>query len=628
MQRKKIERIANADKIAAGEVVERPANVVKELVENSIDAGAKEIRIILKNAGKTYIQVIDDGIGIPPEEIELAFERFTSSKIRGIEDLDTLATLGFRGEALPSIAAVSKVDITSRIKDNELGTQLVIEGGKIVEKKEVSSAIGTNMIVKNLFFNIPARQKFLKSDSTELGHITDFIQRYALAYPNIHFIYLHNDLAIINAPTTNDLKTTVYHIYGKETAKLMVPVDHTEENSAFKIYGVLGHPQMARKNRTDSSLFLNRRYVLSDILFNAIKEAYEGTLMVGKNPFFVLNLELNPSEVDFNIHPQKLQIRFEKEDQIYNKVYNIVRNFVEEHFIAKEAKYIATELDQFVSSEKIEDEAESEVKGQKLEKPIKEIRSKKDKKEKIAIEHDFREEPVQLQLQESIGEKILDKTEVPESCLREKYVIAKNFPKLRLVSYTGQLSNKIYVLLEGLNEANEPGLYILDQHAASERVNKEYFSSAYETTKISKQMLISPLKIDVSPSDKFFLEENTNEIKKLGFDFESFGGNTFILRNIPTIMQKVPNIDLIKDIISDIAKIGKDKSFFDAKEEIINYLACHRSIRGGDDMTLEGVRNLLLELSTCKDPFHCAHGRPTLKFISFKELDKLFKRIV
>ncbi len=628
MSRKKIERIANADKIAAGEVVERPANVVKELVENSIDAGAKEIRIILKNAGKTYIQVIDDGIGIPPEEIELAFERFTSSKIRGIEDLDTLSTLGFRGEALPSIAAVSKVDITSRIKDNELGTQLVIEGGKVIEKKDVSSTIGTNIIVKNLFYNIPARQKFLKSDSTELGHITDFIQRYALAYPNIHFMYLHNDLAIINAPTTQDLKTTVYHIYGKEIAKLVVPVEYSEENGAFRIYGVLGHPQIARKNRTYSSLFLNKRYVTSDILFNAIKEAYEGTLMVGKNPFFVLTLELNPSEVDFNIHPQKLQIRFEKEDQIYNNVYNIVRKFVEENFIAKEAKYITMELDDFVSCEKLEDETKSEVKGRKLEKPIKEIREKRDKKEKRSIETDFKEEPVQLQLQESVGEKVADKAETPESYLRDKYILAKNFPKLRLISYSGQLSNKIYILLEGLNEDNESGLYILDQHAASERINKEYFSNAYETSKIRKQMLISPLKIEVSPSEKMFLEENLNEIKKLGFDFENFGGNTFILRNLPIIVQKVPNIDLIKDIISDITKIGRDKSFFDAKEEIINYLACHRSIRGGDDITLEGVRNLLIELSTCKDPFHCAHGRPTLKFISFKELDKLFKRIV
>jgi DNA mismatch repair protein MutL len=215
---------------------------------------------------------------------------------------------------------------------------------------------------------------------------------------------------------------------------------------------------------------------------------------------------------------------------------------------------------------------------------------------------------------------------MPETYIRDKYIVAKNFPKIRLVPYTGQLSNNIYVVLEGISQDGEEGLYILDQHAASERITKEYFLKMYEASKSSKQQLISPLKIEVNPSEKFFLEENLKEINKLGFSFEHFGGNTFLLREIPTIIGKLPNVKIINEIIADITEIGKDKSFSEIKEEIINYLACHKSIRGGDKLALKDIRNLLIDLANCKNPFHCAHGRPTLKFFSFKEIDKLFKR--
>ena len=608
----KIRKILEAEKIAAGEVVERPANVVKELIENSIDAGAKEIRVIVRKSGKSLIQVIDDGFGIPPEDIEIAFERHTSSKIRSIEDLDTLSTLGFRGEALASIAAVSQVEISSRTRQNERGVQLHIEGGKVKAKKEVSCEIGTNIKVKNIFYNIPARQKFLKKDSTELSHITDFMQRYSLAFPEIHFIYRHNDLDILNCPANNDVKTTVFHIYGKKIAKFMESIEYYEKEPFMKIHGLLGHPQIAKKSRNYSSLFINNRYIISDVLFRAIKEAYEGTLMINQYPFFVLYLELDPRVVDFNIHPKKLHVRFEKEEALYNKVYNIIRGFIEEKFIDKEAKYISTELEDFVP--KIKTEVSD------IEEPFGEIQEiLKDKKEAV-------DNGVQLDLMDQIVEKKLGKKTLPDSYIRGKYIISDNFPKIRLISYTGQLQNKTYVILEGINENNEEGIFILDQHAASERIKKESLLNLYESTKVSKQKLIQPLKIEVSPSDRIFLEDNLNEIKKLGFNFEYFGGNTFILREIPIIMSNIPDINIIKEIISDITEIGKDKSFKEVKEEIINYLACHKSIRGGDDLSLNDIRNLLLDLAACKDSYHCAHGRPTLRFISYNELDKLFKR--
>ncbi|MHA2399051.1 MAG: DNA mismatch repair endonuclease MutL [Promethearchaeota archaeon] len=620
MIRRKITKIIDAQKIAAGEVVERPANIVKELVENSIDAEADEIRIIVKKAGKESIQVIDNGIGISPEDMEIAFERHTSSKIRSIEDLENLTTLGFRGEALASIAAVSKIEITSRTEQNEKGIQLQIEGGTIKNKKDVSCQIGTNIKIRHLFFNIPARQKFLKKDATELGHITDIVQRYSLAFPELHFVYRHNEIDILNCPSKNDLKTTVFHIYGKNNAKFMESIDFKDPNSVVQVHGLLGHPQIAKKSRNYSSLFINDRYVINDVIFRSIIEAYEGTLMVSRYPFFILFLEIDPSLVDFNVHPKKLEVRFENEEALCNRIYNIIRKFIEEKFIEKEAKYLNTELEDFLP--RIREEQREIDKTSRIRQDIKDSTENNSvtlSKSNLSIE-----EGVQLNL---LDEKVKH-GEYSETYLRRKYTISKDFPKLRLISSTGQLANKTYVVLEGINENDEVGIFILDQHAASERIKKEKLLATFETKSPMKQKLIHPLKIDTTPSERLFLEGNLKEIKKLGFDFDFFGGNTFILREIPTIMNKVPDTSIIKEIISDITDIGKDKSFKEVKEEIINYIACHKSIRGGDDLSLNDIRKLLDELAECKDSYHCAHGRPTLRFISFKELDKLFKRIV
>ena len=636
LSRREIKKIIDSEKIAAGEVVDRPANIVKELIENSIDAGAKEIRIVVKKAGKNLIQIIDDGYGMPPDEILIAFERHTSSKIVKIEDLEKLDTLGFRGEALASIAAVSQVEITSRVKENERGVNIILKAGKCIEKKENFFPIGTNIKVKNIFYNIPARKKFLKKDPTELGHITDIIQRYSLAYPQIHFIYNHNELNILNCPGSNDLRTTVFHIYGKKVAKLMELVNYEENN--IKLYGLLGHSEISKNNRTYSSLFLNNRYVISDLLFRAVQEAYKGTLMIGKFPFFILHLEIDPSVIDFNVHPKKLHIRFENEEYVYNKVYNIVRMFVEEKFIEKEITHSYSDLSEFSQNEKAvkgttfyKDSESIIVEKGKHPKIINDIEVDKGEIEQIkslSLEGVPIEKSVQLNLsdKDNISERI-EKSSA-ESFLRGDYVSIKNFPKLRLISQTGQLSNKTYILLEGINENGEGGFYILDQHAASERVNKEYFVNYFQNSKKERQNLIKPLKVEVSPSEKFFLEANLKEIYRIGFDFEHFGGNTFVLRAVPTIMGKVPNIKIITEIISDLTVIGKEASFTEKLDEIINYLACHKSIRGGDDLSLKRIRKLIVDLGNCKDSFHCAHGRPTLKFFSFKELDKLFKRRV
>lgn len=624
--RRKIKKIKGSEKIAAGEVVDRPANVVKELIENSIDAGAREIKVIVKQAGKESIQVIDDGSGIFPEDIEIAFERHTSSKIRCVEDLDNLSTLGFRGEALASIAAVSVIELNSRTPDNLHGVKLLLKGGIVRERTEISCEKGTSIIVKNLFFNIPARKKFLKKDYTELAHITDIIQRYSLAYPEIHFMYIHNTLTVLNSPSTNELKTVVFHLYGKNVAKKCEVINYESDGDEFKVYGLLGHPSISKKSRKDSSFFINRRYLVSDLVFNAVFEAYKDMLMVGMHPFFVLFLDLNPSIVDFNVHPKKLEIRFEDEEYISNKLYRIVREFIETKFIQEEEKYLSTNIKEFLVKEResydsLKDADSTE--NSNYETNFQQARE--------IVENSIEEKAISAAnngVQLKLDDINASQTEILDSVIRESVVKADNFPSIRLLAETGQLSNHVYIVLEGISNDGVPGIYILDQHAASERINKEFFQDLYEREQSFKQQLISPLLLKLSPSTKFFVLEYLNDINKLGFELEFFGGNDFLLKAVPTIFKKVISIELITEIISDLSEIGKDSSFSEKKKEIFNYLACHRSIRGGEKLTIRQIKNLLFQLSKCKDPYHCAHGRPTLKFISFKDLDKLFKRIV
>lgn len=615
---RRIKKIIDFEKIAAGEVVERPASVVKELVENSIDAGAKNIKIIIKNAGKSLIQVIDDGCGIEKEDVEIAFDRYTSGKIEKFEDLDTLTTLGFRGEALSSIAVVSQVELITHTKNDDLSPTIVIHGGAVIEKKEISAPVGTNIKVKNLFYNIPARQKFLKTNRVELGHITDVITRYALGYPQIHFVYQHNDLDILNCPSSDDLKDMVFHIYGKETAKKMYPIDYIHPDGLFALSGLLGDPEISKKKRNSSSLFLNKRYVVSDKFFEVIKDAYKGFLMVGRFPFFILNLDINPAFVDFNIHPQKMTVRFNNEKILFPFIENALKAHLDELFLPKKEEIITQPLETFIDKEKEE-----------IQSDLKNITVNIDDQSIIAKEQLLNFQSGSNIIDSAKSKEMIQTNLTSEGKFEEKFeIITKTLPKMRFISRTGQLSNHIYVLFESKDENGNPAILIIDQHAASERIMKEKFLNQYRGSKVQKQQLISPLKINISPAESFFLKEHLNEINKFGFELEKFGGNTFILRAIPAIFEKLPKLDVLKDMIEEIAYMGKQQSFSESEEGIINYLACHKSIRGGDYLTTKDIRRLVIDLSKCKDPYHCAHGRPTFRVISFRELDKMFKRIV
>lgn len=619
----RVKKIIDYEKIAAGEVVERPASVVKELVENSIDAGANEIKIIVKGAGKSLIQIIDDGFGIEKEDVEVAFERYTSGKIERFEDLNSLKTLGFRGEALSSIATVSQVELITRTKNDDLGTFIIVHGGEIKEKKELSAPIGTNIKVKNLFFNIPARRKFLKSDKVELGHITDIITRYALVYPEIHFLYKHNELEILNCPSSHELLDMVFHIYGKQKAKKMQEIKYSHPDGLLKISGLLGEPEISLKNRRNSSLFVNKRYVISDYFFEVINAAYKGFLMIGRQPFFIINLDVDPASVDFNIHPKKLTIRFNNEKVLFPYIENALRARLEDLFLPKKDKGVFIPLHTKrvkVNSIDLESEVEESSSGTVESEDILPLQS---------LHEDFiLQEMIQTTLldDESPGDDV--KTKITRKALQEQSIITDTLPKMRPISISGQLSNKIYVLFESEDENGNSGILILDQHAASERIMKEKFQNQYKNSNIQKQQLISPLKLKISPAESFFIGEHLTEINSFGFELEEFGGNTFILRAIPAIFGKLPKIQVLPNMIEELADIGRQRSFTGAEDEIINYLSCHKAVRGGDYLNSKSIRKLVIDLSKCEDPNHCAHGRPTYKFISFKEFDKMFKRIV
>ncbi len=405
-------------------------------------------------------------------------------------------------------------------------------------------------------------------------------------------------------------------------------IDYSHPNGLFTLTGLLGDPDLSKKKRTSSSLFVNNRYVINDGFFEILKSVYKDFLMIGRFPFFILNLGINSSLVDFNIHPQKMTIRFTKEKILFPYIENAMKVQLEELFLPKKHEVITKPLKIF--GEEVKEEAltkyeKNNLHGIKPEIIVDEMANIHIDSSSIDIDKSRELIQTRILSEDNLENKFERK--IPPYLSHEQYIITETLPKMRPISRTGQLSNKIYIIFESEDQNSNPGILILDQHAASEWIMKEKFLNQYKTSKIQKQQLISPLKIIISPAEQFFLKEHLIEINNFGFELEEFGGNSFILRAVPAIFEKIPNINILKDMIEEIAEIGKQQSFSDAKEEIVNYLACHKSIRGGDLLILKDIRKLIIELSKCKNPNQCAHGRPTFRFISFKELDKMFKRI-
>ena len=577
-----------ANKIAAGEVVEKCASVVKELVENSIDANSNEIKIDLIEAGTKEIKVTDNGIGMEKDDAVLAFQRHATSKLKTEDDLYHIETLGFRGEALASIASVSKV--TLKTCKNEVGTTVEIHGGKIISVENSDARTGTSISVRELFYNTPARLKHLKSLYTELANITDYINKLALSHPDIRFVLTNNDNIILNTDGRGNLLKTIKDIYGINVAKKMLNV--SAENKDFMINGYISLPEIHRSNRNAMVILVNGRIVRNTELNRVINDAYHAYKPDNRYPVVVLNIEVDPSLVDVNIHPTKMDIKFSNMEDLCKLIKDMVRD---------------------------------NITGRNLIPIIKEL-PKKANKEDVQVNLNLvREEKVQTELFENEEAKgLFEEQELilnndlnsEEETPYEEHKI-EPLPEL----YPVGLVHGTYIICQ-----NELGMYLIDEHAAKERINYENFLEKLGKPSQDKISLLFPITIELSTSDYVILKENMDILEKNNIEAEEFGVNSIIIKAHPTWIPRGFEEKVLNNLVEQVIQKQKDFRIEKFNEEAIKMLSCKMAIKANTNMSLEEMENIINDLRKCKNPYNCCHGRPSIIFYSRGELDKMFKR--
>ena len=610
---KKINVLTNemANKIAAGEVVERPASVIKELVENSVDAGATNLIIEIKNGGISYIRVTDNGCGISPEDIKTAFLPHATSKIVNEDDLFSIKTLGFRGEALASIAAVSNVEIMSKTED-ENGTKLEISGGRFLSEETVGCPVGTTVVVKNLFFNTPARMKFLKKDSTEASYITDIVERLVMSNPHISVRYIVDEKEKLFVSGDGELKSCIYAIYGRDYAKGVLEVSNS--NQAIKISGYVGKKELSRGNRAFQSVFVNGRYVKNRAITAVVENAYKNNIMVGKFPFYVMNIEIPFEMVDINVHPTKQEVKFVNERQVCDEVYWAVKNaLLKENDQIREkikSRYVTFDRPVTVEKPKVEQtEIKIETKPVNVERP----QFTPVKKVEVSVPEEFKPK-AEPRVAVQQPPKNTDTAEVLKRFHAEE-------PKIEFEEEEQKFSYKIigqlfdtYVILELDNE-----VLLMDQHAAHERMIYEKLTRMNDEKDMAYQMLLSPVAITLSASEYDAVDSKKEALEKYGFVVEDFGSNTILVRQVPVSLRD----DDIKNVILDII----NNSSTDYMEENIHTIACKAAIKANKKLSDKEI-NELVRLFVAEGGVNtCPHGRPIIVKITKYELEKMFKRI-
>ena len=577
-----------ANKIAAGEVVEKCASVVKELVENSIDANSNEIKIDLIEAGTKEIKVTDNGIGMERDDAVLAFQRHATSKLKTEDDLYHIETLGFRGEALASIASVSKV--TLKTCKNEVGTTVEIQGGKIISVENSDARTGTSISVRELFYNTPARLKHLKSLYTELANITDYINKLALSHPDIRFVLTNNETTILNTDGRGNLLKTIKDIYGINVAKKMLNV--SAENRDYMINGYISLPEIHRSNRNAMVILVNGRIVRNTELNRVINDAYHAYKPDNRYPVVVLNIEVDPSLVDVNIHPTKMDIKFSNMEDLCKLITDMVKD---------------------------------KITGRNLIPIIKEL-PKKANKEDVQVNLNLvREEKVQTELFENeeakglfeeqeliINNDLISEEETPY----EEHKI-EPLPEL----YPVGLVHGTYIICQ-----NELGMYLIDEHAAKERINYENFLEKLGKPSQDKISLLFPITIELSTSDYVILKENMNILEENNIEAEEFGVNSIIIKAHPTWIPRGFEEKVLNNLVEQVIQKQKDFRIEKFNEEAIKMLSCKMAIKANTNMSLEEMENIINDLRKCKNPYNCCHGRPSIIFYSRGELDKMFKR--
>jgi DNA mismatch repair protein MutL len=559
-------------RIAAGEVVERPASVVKELVENSLDAGSTQISVETRGGGVSLIRVTDNGVGIPAEELELAFQRYATSKINNLEDLESISSLGFRGEALPSIAAVAQVDVVTCTAGESTGNQIRLNEGVTISQGSQARSQGTTVTVRNLLRNIPARLKFLKSPDTESGHIANVVSQYAFTFPEVRFTLSNDGRIVLRTPGNGKLIDSIVEVYGLEIARNMLELDGEggvwEGDSTFlslKVTGMVGSPSISRSNRNYLSFFVNRRWISSRLLSWAVEEAYHGLLMQGKHPVAIVNISLPAEEVDVNIHPTKTEIKFRNERLIFSAVQKAVRQALIKTAPMPRIEEVATA---------------------------------------------YGAPPATTQ---PLWSPPADKHSTISFATVDQPTSALSLPALRLL---GQISGT-YIVAEG-----PEGLYLIDQHAAHERILFEKIQKQSSQRGVEVQGLLEPATFEVTPRQDEVLKVHYGKLAEFGFSIEPFGDRTYLVRAIPVLLYRKDWAGTLRELLDSLS--GEDRG--DWREKLTISFACHGAIKAGQTLTDDEMRELLRQLEQTTIPNTCPHGRPTMIHLSSAQLEKEFHR--
>lgn len=606
------------DKIAAGEVVERPCSVVKELVENAIDAGSTAITVEIKEGGISFIRITDNGCGIERDQVAVAFYRHSTSKIRSAEDLLTVKSLGFRGEALSSISAVARVELITKTYDELTGTRYVIEGSKELSNEEIGAPDGTTFIVKDLFYNVPARRKFLKTAQTEGSYISDMVEKLALSHPDISFKFINNNQTKLHTSGNGNRKDIIYHIFGREISSSLLEVKH--ECEYFKVEGFIGKPVITRGNRNYENYFINGRYVKSNILSRAIEEAYKSFLMQHQYPFTVLYFTFF-SELDVNVHPTKMELRFDNNNEIYVELCDTIYAILSRKEMIPEVP-----VDSTPAPKKIVHEYKEPIPEPFEKRRINEVRAAESRsvygqsvtsavKDYSAIEPAVKTpktstayEPAQAVTgtQQTLGD--YDKVFLTESAKKQFSIIGQLF--------------KTYWLIEF-----EDKLYIIDQHAAHEKVLYEKTMARLANKDFTSQRISPPIVMTLDARECEMLEKYRPQIEQFGYEVEHFGGKEYMISAIPDNLFNIDMKDLFIEMLDDFSN-ATGRQTPDIITEKVASMSCKAAVKGNDKLTLPEINELIDELLSLDNPSNCPHGRPTIISMSKYEIEKKFKRIV
>ena len=667
------------DKIAAGEVIERPASIVKELVENAIDAGSTSVKIEIKDGGISFIRITDNGCGIPQDEVQRAFLRHSTSKIETVEDLSHIASLGFRGEALSSIAAVTRTELITKTADAEFGTRYVIEGGKEVSLEDTGAPNGTTFLVHQLFYNVPARRKFLKTPMTEAGHVQDLLMHLALSHPEVAFQFLNNGQEKLRTSGNGKLKDVIYNVYGRDVAANLIEIDY--EKNGIHITGFLGKPIITRGNRNFENFFVNGRYVKSAMISKSVEDAYRDFVMQHKFPFAVLHFHLSGENVDINVHPTKMELRFSRQQEVYNTVFEAVhRTLLEPELIQKaevpdpgspfllrprkeNEKVTAAELIK-ESRETVKDDVQDEDYFiRKMKERVLSYHNRSSSAEVTDRKEIFRADEQKDKIAEHVKYAVetADKTVAPETTAAvQKSEPAAETPTA--ATSTDTTSN------HGATDAkSDPGtgtqmdlfeenflkrdiraeykligqvfdtywlvefkdnLYIIDQHAAHERVLYERTLREMKSREFTSQYLSPPIILSLSMQEAQLLNENMNRFSRIGFEIEPFGGEEYAVRAVPDNLFSIAKKELLMEMIDDLTEGLSTSMTPELIDEKVASLSCKAAVKGNNRLSAQEVDKLIGELLTLDNPYHCPHGRPTIIAMTKRDLEKKFKRIV